>query len=79
LTKPKDGFILWPMETSIYSYVMAQLSDCGLTYQQIADGSGVNRRTVEKIARSEISDPGVSHIEKLAVFFRAQQIIERAA
>lgn len=31
------------------------------------------KRTIEKIARREIEDPGVSHIEKLAVYFRGTQ------
>lgn len=43
------------------------------TYQQISDGSGVPKRTVEKIKRREIEDPGVSHIEKLANWFAQQQ------
>ncbi len=58
------------METSIYQFVMSKLASPGYTYQQIADGSGVSKRTVEKIARREIADPGVSHIERLAEFFR---------
>lgn len=59
------------METvRIYEYVMEQLGKTELSYQEIAEGSGVSRRTVEKIARKEILDPGVSHIEKLAAFFR---------
>lgn len=61
----------------IYEYVMAQFTkaDCP-PYQEIADGSGVSKRTVEKIARKEIIDPGVSHIEKLAAWFQQR---ERAA
>lgn len=59
------------METGIHDFVITSIASSGLTYQQIADGSGVNKRTVEKIARREIDDPGVSHIEKLANFFRA--------
>ncbi len=66
------------MDTSIHSYVIAQISGSGLTYQEIADGSGVNKRTVEKIARKEIEDPGVSHIEKLAAFFRSKRPAGRA-
>lgn len=59
------------VEESIHAYVLEQLGSTVLTYQEVADGSGVNKRTVEKIARNEIEDPGVSHIEKLAAFFRA--------
>lgn len=67
------------METGLYEYVMARLKavpKSHLTYEQVAEGSGVSKRTVEKIARGEIQDPGVSHIQKLADWFREQ---ERAA
>lgn len=56
------------MENRIHEKVISAIKSSGLTYQEIADGSGVNKRTVEKIARREIDDPGVSHIEKLADF-----------
>jgi transcriptional regulator with XRE-family HTH domain len=58
---------------SMHEYVIRQLVSTPLTYQEVADGSGVAKRTVEKIARREIEDPGVSHIEKLAEFFRSQE------
>lgn len=45
----------------------------------VAEGSGVSLRTLEKIARREIKDPGVSHIEKLAGYFREQPKNRRAA
>lgn len=71
------------MNVSIYDYVMTEIPGSGLTYQEIADGSGVSRRTIEKIARREIDDPGVSHIEKLAAFFQSRAAMapstERAA
>ena len=51
---------------------MAEIRSCGLTYQEIAEGSGVSKRTIEKIARREIEDPGVSHIEKLAAFLNSR-------
>lgn len=65
------------MNTSIYEFVMANLATTERTYQEVADGSGVNKRTVEKIARKEILDPGVSHIERLAEYFRSDE--KRAA
>jgi hypothetical protein len=49
------------------------------TYQEISDGSGVPKRTVEKIKRREIVDPGVSHCESLANFFREQAAEQREA
>lgn len=60
------------METSLFDFVLKHLQSSGLTYQQIADGSGLSRRTIEKIARREIQDPGVSHVEALAKFFRSE-------
>lgn len=58
---------------SIYEYVMGCLAapSCP-SYAEIQRGSGVSKRTVEKIARREIKDPGVSHVEKLERFFRAR-------
>lgn len=55
---------------SMYSYVRDQLEAWKGRWTEVAEGSGVSKRTVEKIAREEIADPGVSHIEKLAKFFR---------
>jgi len=49
-------------------YVVARLASRQYTYQQVADGSGVPRRTVEKIARRETRNPGVLHVERLAKF-----------
>lgn len=59
---------------SLYEYVLDQLEAAKGRWQEVADGSGVSKRTIEKIARKEIQDPGVSHIEALAKHFR-----ERAA
>lgn len=61
------------MEPTLYQFVLDQLHSGRWTYRQVADGSDVSRRTVEKIARREIADPGVSHVEKLARFFREQE------
>jgi alkylated DNA nucleotide flippase Atl1 len=59
------------METvSIYDFVVTRLRAGAFTYGQIAQGSGVPKRTVEKIARQETLNPGVRHVEKLAAFFR---------
>ena len=57
----------------VYGYVMQQFEETILSYQEIADGADMSRRTVEKIARKEIGDPGVSHCDKLAAFFRSQK------
>jgi transcriptional regulator with XRE-family HTH domain len=54
----------------LLDYVVARLESRRFTYQQVAEGSGVPKRTVEKIARRETLNPGVRHVERLASFFR---------
>jgi len=56
---------------SIYEFVMDQLQQSKGQWPRVAKGAGVPKRTLEKIARREIADPGVSHIEALAAYFRA--------
>lgn len=51
---------------------MAQLAAAKGTWPLIAEATGVSNRTIQKIASGEIADPGVSHIEKLAGYFREQ-------
>lgn len=60
------------MTDSIYEFVLERLQDSKGTWSAVAIGSGVSKRTIEKIARKEIEDPGISHIEKLAVYFRGK-------
>lgn len=64
------GLVSAPMNDSIYEFVLAELDALKGAWPEVAEGSGVSRRTIEKIARKEIQDPGVSHIEKLAKYFR---------
>ena len=61
------------MSQTLHEYVLDQLERSKGTWPEVAEGSGVSRRTLEKIARGEIADPGVSHIEKLAVYFRRKR------
>lgn len=62
---------------AIYDYVMERLTiaiDTGkYTYEEISEGSGVPKRSLEKIKRKEFKNPGVSHIESLANFFRERE------
>lgn len=60
------------MEQSLHEYVLEQLLASRGRWSEVAEESGVSKRTLEKIARREIKDPGVSHIEKLAAYFRGQ-------
>lgn len=61
------------MNESIYEYVLRGLQASKGQWSAVAEASGVSKRTIEKIARREIHDPGVSHIEKLARYFRDHQ------
>lgn len=61
------------MNESIYEYVLRGLQASKGQWSAVAEASGVSKRTIEKIARREIRDPGVSHIEKLARYFRDRQ------
>jgi transcriptional regulator with XRE-family HTH domain len=61
------------MDRPIYDFVMEELEAAKGRWGEVADGSGVSRRTLEKIARREINDPGVSHIQKLADYFHEQR------
>lgn len=56
-----------------HAYVLDQFQTSRLTYQEIADGAGMSKRTVEKIAREEIEEPSVENVEMLAAFFRNRQ------
>lgn len=60
------------MQTSLYEYVMARLQEVTTEdgYEAVAKGSGVPKSTIKKIKWRQIKDPGVSHIEALARFFR---------
>lgn len=60
------------MSESIYQYVLDQLQEAKGTWPAVAEITGVSKRTIEKIANGDIKDPGVSHIEKLAGYFRAR-------
>lgn len=64
------------MEQNLYDYVLAKLESAKGRWPAVAEGSGVPKRTLEKIARQEIADPGVSHIQKLADYFRSEERLQ---
>lgn len=64
------------MTGSIYQFVLGRLQQSKGHWPAVAEGSGVSLRTIAKIARKEIEDPGVSHVEKLADFFRSKDGIQ---
>lgn len=57
---------------SLHEVVVTKLQAAKGTWPSIAEESDVSLRTIQKIASGEISDPGVSHIEKLLKYFREQ-------
>lgn len=59
------------MVESIYAYVLTELESAKGNWTKVAKATRMSKRTIEKIARREIEDPGVSHIEKLAAYFRS--------
>lgn len=61
------------MPESIYEYVLAQLQNSKGDWSTVSEESGVSKRTIEKIARREVKDPGVSLIETLATYFRSRK------
>jgi transcriptional regulator with XRE-family HTH domain len=55
---------------SIHSYVIEQLQAAKGRWSEIAVATGISKRTIEKIAREEIPNPGVKSVESLARYFR---------
>ena len=60
------------MSESIYDFVMEKLQATKYHWPQVAEGSGVPCRTLEKIARRETVNPKIETVEKLAKYFREQ-------
>jgi hypothetical protein len=58
------------MTESIYKFVLERLQEAKGTWPTVAEETGIPLRTLEKIARREVEDPGVSKIEILARYFR---------
>lgn len=59
------------METeSLHEFVIRGLQERKGAWRTVAAGSGVPYKTLEKVARREVADPGVSICEKLAKYFR---------
>lgn len=61
---------------SIHEFVIERLQAMKGRWPTIAEESGVPLRTMEKIARREIPNPGVKTVEQLARYFREH--VERA-
>lgn len=57
----------------MHDYVVNQLQAAKGTWPKIAEETRMSRRTIEKIARREVADPGVSLVERLARYFRERE------
>lgn len=62
------------IEQSMHQFVLDSLEKAKGTWPAIAEATGVSKRTIEKIASGAIEDPGVSHIEALARYFRGRRV-----
>lgn len=60
------------MTETMYEFVLAQLEAHKGKWPEVARGSDISVRSIEKIARREWKNPGVQHIEKLALYFGGQ-------
>ena len=58
------------MTQSLHQFVLSELQAAKGRWPAVAEKAEVSLRTIQKIASGEIKDPGVSHIEKLAKYFR---------
>lgn len=56
----------------MYQFVLDQLEESKGTWPAIAEATGISRSTIVKIARQEVSNPGVTYIERLAAYFRSR-------
>lgn len=65
------------MTESLHDYVVSQLQAAKGRWPKVAEETGVPRKTIEKIATRYIADPGITHMETLARYFREKA--ERAA
>ena len=65
------------MNTPIHQHVIDRLLAARGTWPAVAAASGVPRRTLEKIARQEIENPGIKHVEALIRYF--EQVDREAA
>lgn len=63
------GLVSSAMHESIFDRVLSKLDENKGRWQEVADGSGVPFRTLEKIGRRETTNPGIAHIDRLFAYF----------
>ena len=57
------------MNTPMHQYTIDQLHEARGHWGTVSTHTGISRRTIEKISRGEIPNPGVHSIEVLAEYF----------
>lgn len=60
------------MDASIYDFVLSELQRAKGSWSEVSRATGISKRTIEKIARREVENPGVLTIEHLARHFRGE-------
>lgn len=67
-----------PTEKSLLDKVIAELEERKGTWPSIAVGAGVPYKTLQKVAYRVVKDPGISIVEKLDRWLRANPISKAA-
>lgn len=67
----KKTTMILGMKTNIYDFVIAKLAEAKGHWTEVAVGSKISKRTIEKIARKEIKNPGIQNIQALADYFNS--------
>jgi hypothetical protein len=55
----------------MYAYVLARLDASKGSLPSVAVATGISHRSLEKIARRVVKNPGVHTVEKLNTYFRS--------
>jgi len=67
----EKAIMILSMKTNIYDFVIAKLAEAKGHWTEVAVGSKISKRTIEKIARKEIKNPGIQNIQALADYFNS--------
>jgi hypothetical protein len=63
------GLVSAAMQESIFERVLTKLDEYKGRWDEVAEGSGVPLRTLEKIGRRETTNPGIAHVDRLFAYF----------
>lgn len=80
LTSTRKRVLQWrsmkitaPPQQPMLAYVRERLEAWKGRWAEVAEGTEISKRTIEKIASGEHADPGVSRVQKLHDWFREQE------